>query len=103
MTDNDRTTIATVALGGHDGPRVGVQGLGCMGMSEFYGDTDERSARDTLDAALEAGVTLFDTADVYGRGPMRNSSHRSSGPTGTRSPSPPSSRWCAPTTPGTGA
>ncbi|MEV7114027.1 aldo/keto reductase [Streptomyces anulatus] len=68
MTDNDRNTIATVGLGGDGGPRVGVQGLGCMGMSEFYGDTDERSARDTLDAALEAGVTLFDTADAYGRG-----------------------------------
>ncbi|MFH9263872.1 aldo/keto reductase [Streptomyces sp. NPDC017546] len=68
MTDNDRNTIATVGLGGDGGPRVGVQGLGCMGMSEFYGDTDERSARDTLDAALEAGVTLLDTADVYGRG-----------------------------------
>ncbi|WP_432077911.1 aldo/keto reductase [Streptomyces sp. YPW6] len=60
-------TIATVELGA-GGPQVGVQGLGCMGMSEFYGDTDERAARDTLDAALEAGVTLFDTADAYGRG-----------------------------------
>lgn len=68
MTDNDRNTIATVRMGGDGGPRVGVQGLGCMGMSEFYGDTDEAAARDTLDAALEAGVTLFDTADVYGRG-----------------------------------
>ncbi|APS21815.1 MULTISPECIES: aldo/keto reductase [Streptomyces] len=59
--------IATVELGA-GGPRVGIQGLGCMGMSEFYGDTDERAARDTLDAALEAGVTLLDTADAYGRG-----------------------------------
>ncbi|MFH9610375.1 aldo/keto reductase [Streptomyces sp. NPDC017448] len=59
--------ITTVELGA-GGPRVGVQGLGCMGMSEFYGETDERSARDTLDAALEAGVTLLDTADAYGRG-----------------------------------
>ncbi|MFF8295007.1 MULTISPECIES: aldo/keto reductase [Streptomyces] len=59
--------IATVELGA-GGPHVGVQGLGCMGMSEFYGDTDERAARDTLDAALEAGVTLLDTADAYGRG-----------------------------------
>ncbi|MFE2973811.1 aldo/keto reductase [Streptomyces sp. NPDC059258] len=59
--------IATVELGA-GGPRVGVQGLGCMGMSEFYGDTDLAAARDTLDAALEAGVTLFDTADAYGRG-----------------------------------
>ncbi|MGW7101574.1 aldo/keto reductase [Streptomyces sp. NPDC054838] len=53
---------------GKGGPIVGVQGLGCMGMSEFYGDTDEAAARQTLDAALAAGVTLFDTADVYGRG-----------------------------------
>ncbi|MEW2489806.1 aldo/keto reductase [Streptomyces sp. NPDC048411] len=64
MTDNK---IDTVELG-NGGPRVGVQGLGCMGMSEFYGDTDEAAARDTLDAALEAGVTLFDTADIYGSG-----------------------------------
>ncbi|MFB8398492.1 aldo/keto reductase [Streptomyces yangpuensis] len=53
---------------GRGGPLVGVQGLGCMGMSEFYGDTDEPAARETLEAALDAGVTLFDTADVYGRG-----------------------------------
>ncbi|WP_236245214.1 aldo/keto reductase [Streptomyces sp. CC210A] len=59
--------IAQVRLG-TDGPLVGVQGLGAMGMSEFYGDTDEAAARDTLDAALEAGVTLLDTADMYGRG-----------------------------------
>ncbi|MFJ4961042.1 aldo/keto reductase [Streptomyces sp. NPDC088729] len=65
MTD-DRI-IATVELGA-GGSQVGVQGLGCMGMSEFYGATDEAAARDTLDAALEAGVTLFDTADAYGRG-----------------------------------
>ncbi|MER7111070.1 aldo/keto reductase [Streptomyces sp. NPDC000229] len=59
--------IATVRLG-TDGPEVGVQGFGAMGISEFYGDTDEAAARDTLDAALEAGVTLIDTADIYGRG-----------------------------------
>jgi aryl-alcohol dehydrogenase-like predicted oxidoreductase len=59
--------IALVELG-TDGPLVGVQGLGCMGMSEFYGDTDEAAARATLDAALDAGVTLFDTADLYGSG-----------------------------------
>ncbi|UQX01031.1 aldo/keto reductase [Streptomyces sp. RerS4] len=53
---------------GKGGPLVGVQGLGCMGMSEFYGDTDEAAARATLDAALAAGVTLFDTADAYGSG-----------------------------------
>ncbi|MGC5342666.1 aldo/keto reductase [Streptomyces sp. DT24] len=75
MTDNETATdtnagrdrITTVELG-DGGPRVGVQGLGCMGMSEFYGTTDEAAARDTLEAALEVGVTLFDTADIYGRG-----------------------------------
>ncbi|MGW2559826.1 aldo/keto reductase [Streptomyces sp. NPDC001514] len=66
-TNGTNGTIEKVRLG-TDGPEVGVQGLGCMGMSEFYGDTDEAAARDTLDSALEAGVTLFDTADVYGRG-----------------------------------
>ncbi|MGA5419143.1 aldo/keto reductase [Streptomyces lavendulocolor] len=60
--------IATVRLGAHGGPPVGVQGFGAMGISEFYGDTDEAAARDTLEAALEAGVTLIDTADIYGRG-----------------------------------
>ncbi|MEU1468005.1 aldo/keto reductase [Streptomyces sp. NPDC005761] len=64
MTDNK---IATAELG-NGGPLVGVQGLGCMGMSEFYGDTDEAAARETLETALSAGVTLFDTADVYGLG-----------------------------------
>jgi aryl-alcohol dehydrogenase-like predicted oxidoreductase len=59
--------LAQVRLGGR-GPTVGAQGLGCMGMSEFYGDTDESAARATLEAALERGVTLFDTADMYGRG-----------------------------------
>ncbi|MEU8619702.1 aldo/keto reductase [Streptomyces sp. NPDC048623] len=60
--------IDTVRLGGPDGPEIGVQGFGAMGISEFYGDTDEASARDTLEAALEAGVTLIDTADAYGSG-----------------------------------
>ncbi|MEU2182188.1 aldo/keto reductase [Streptomyces thermolilacinus] len=65
MTTGDK--IPQVRLGS-TGPMVGVQGLGAMGMSEFYGATDEAAARDTLDAALEAGVTLIDTADIYGRG-----------------------------------
>ncbi|WP_369184112.1 aldo/keto reductase [Streptomyces sp. Y1] len=59
--------LPTVQLG-TDGPLVGVQGLGCMGMSEFYGPTDTDEALATLGAALEAGVTLFDTADMYGFG-----------------------------------
>ncbi|MFD6231189.1 aldo/keto reductase [Streptomyces sp. NPDC060232] len=67
MTEYGNNTLDQAELG-KGGPRVGVQGLGCMGMSEFYGDTDEAAARETLEAALAAGVTLFDTADVYGRG-----------------------------------
>ncbi|MFG3530676.1 aldo/keto reductase [Streptomyces sp. NPDC047917] len=64
MTDDKITTVEL----GDGGPQVGVQGLGCMGMSEFYGDTDEPAARETLETALAAGVTLFDTADIYGSG-----------------------------------
>ncbi|WP_030668590.1 aldo/keto reductase [Streptomyces rimosus] len=60
--------IATVRLGAA-GPLVGVQGLGCMGMSFAYGPTeDEGEARATLERAFELGVTLFDTADMYGLG-----------------------------------
>jgi aryl-alcohol dehydrogenase-like predicted oxidoreductase len=43
-------------------------GLGCMGMSEFYGKSDSAEATRTLRRAVERGVTLFDTADVYGHG-----------------------------------
>lgn len=67
-SDTNGTARPGTARLGTDGPEVGVQGLGCMGMSEFYGATDEAAARDTLEAALDAGVTLFDTADVYGMG-----------------------------------
>ena len=55
----------TRKLGKH-GPVVGAIGLGCMGMSAFYGPRDEAESLATLDRALERGVTLFDTADVYG-------------------------------------
>ncbi|CAM3804857.1 aldo/keto reductase [Deinococcus frigens] len=45
---------------------VSALGLGCMGMSEFYGDADEAENIRTLDRALDLGVTFFDTADIYG-------------------------------------
>ncbi|QRM55334.1 aldo/keto reductase [Sinorhizobium sp. BG8] len=61
------TTMPQVRLG-RDGPMIGAQGLGCMGMSEFYGATDEVESRATLERALELGVTMFDTADMYGVG-----------------------------------
>jgi aryl-alcohol dehydrogenase-like predicted oxidoreductase len=51
---------------GTQGLEVGAIGLGCMGMSEFYGPRDETESIATLARALELGVTLLDTADVYG-------------------------------------
>lgn len=59
--------IATARLGA-DGPEVGVQGLGCMGMSFAYGPSDAAESRATLERALELGVTLYDTAHAYGAG-----------------------------------
>jgi len=53
---------------GNSGLSSSALGLGCMGMSEFYGATDETQSLATLAAAHEAGVTLFDTADAYGFG-----------------------------------
>ncbi|MFC5720083.1 aldo/keto reductase [Streptomyces gamaensis] len=67
MSTDSSNTIATARLG-TGGPEVGVQGLGCMGMSHAYGTADAAGSRATLERALELGVTLFDTADVYGHG-----------------------------------
>ena len=51
---------------GTQGLEVSALGLGCMGMSEFYGATDDRESIATIHRALELGVTFFDTAEVYG-------------------------------------
>jgi aryl-alcohol dehydrogenase-like predicted oxidoreductase len=51
---------------GSQGLRVSAQGLGCMGMSAFYGTTNEKEALATIDRALELGINFLDTADVYG-------------------------------------
>jgi len=55
---------------GRSGLTVSAIGLGCMGMSDFYGPRDDAQSIDTLNRALELGVTFWDTSDAYG--PHRN-------------------------------
>src|ERR1700759_3406674 len=51
---------------GNQGLTVSELGLGCMGMSEFYGEGDDSESLATIQRAIELGVTLLDTADMYG-------------------------------------
>jgi aryl-alcohol dehydrogenase-like predicted oxidoreductase len=60
------TTHMPLRALGKAGARVSAIGLGCMGMSEFYGPGDEAESIATIHRALEIGVTLLDTADMYG-------------------------------------
>ncbi|HMS81168.1 MAG TPA: aldo/keto reductase, partial [Burkholderiaceae bacterium] len=53
---------------GRDGPVVGALGLGCMGMSEFYGPADEAGSIATIRRAIDLGASMIDTADIYGHG-----------------------------------
>src|ERR1700752_2277565 len=53
---------------GSTGPTVSALGLGCMGMSDFYGPTDRSGSIATIHAALDAGIPLLDTGDFYGMG-----------------------------------
>lgn len=68
MTTNNtsRPPLGTRTLGTASPLTVSAMGLGCMGMSEFYGTGDEAEAFATIHRALELGVTLLDTADMYG-------------------------------------
>lgn len=62
-----RRTLLTRKLGSQD-LEVSAPGLGCMGMSDFYGDRDEAESVPTINFALDRGVTFLDTADMYGEG-----------------------------------
>jgi len=53
---------------GKNGPTVSAVGLGCMGMSDFYGPSDNAASEALLKQAYDRGVTFFDTADMYGVG-----------------------------------
>jgi aryl-alcohol dehydrogenase-like predicted oxidoreductase len=53
---------------GSNGPRVFPLGLGCMGMSDLYGPSDEGEGTATIQAALDAGISLLDTGDYYAAG-----------------------------------
>ncbi|WP_407351804.1 aldo/keto reductase [Luteimonas sp. R10] len=62
-----RTPFPRRTLGRH-GPSVSAIGLGCMGMSDFYGDSDEAQNLAVLNHAIDTGVNFLDTADMYGVG-----------------------------------
>ena len=60
-------TVSRRTLGtGPSALEVSAEGLGCMGMSEFYGQGDESESVDVIHSALDAGVNFLDTADMYG-------------------------------------
>jgi aryl-alcohol dehydrogenase-like predicted oxidoreductase len=65
---NDQEMHMNTRQLGSAGPAISALGLGCMGMSDFYGPADRGESIATIHAALDAGVTLLDTGDFYGMG-----------------------------------
>jgi aryl-alcohol dehydrogenase-like predicted oxidoreductase len=68
LTESGEQQIVKTTQLGHGGPVVSMVGLGCMGMSDFYGPADESESIATIRAAIDAGINLLDTGDFYGMG-----------------------------------
>jgi aryl-alcohol dehydrogenase-like predicted oxidoreductase len=68
MSTKKRRTLVTTRSLGSGGLEVSALGLGCMGMSDFYGPADEAESIATIQAAFDAGITLLDTGDYYAAG-----------------------------------
>src|ERR1051325_5738350 len=65
-TPNTRRIIMEQRKLGRTGPDVSAIGLGCMGMSDFYGPADDARSVEAIHRAIDIGVNFFDTADAYG-------------------------------------
>jgi aryl-alcohol dehydrogenase-like predicted oxidoreductase len=67
-TPTSSSSPITTRVLGRSGPAISIVGLGCMGMSDFYGAADDRASIDVIHHALDIGINFFDTADMYGVG-----------------------------------
>lgn len=66
MSEKERIKSMKYHNLGNSGLNISIIGLGCMGMSDFYGPRDEKESIDTIHRAIEIGVNFLDTADIYG-------------------------------------